>query len=397
MLEGHDIICFANDWDGDPLSKKHIALRLAEKNRVLWVNSTGNRNPTASVRDLRRAWKKLRQGFGGCRTVAKNIYVFSPLVIPFHGNRAARWINRRVLHWSMRRTCRKLGFQNPITWTFVPSSADVAGSLGEQLVIYHCVDEYSKFTGTDKAGILEMERRLMEKADLVVVSSTRLYETKRRYNPNTFLVTHGVDVTHFRDACRQEIAAPADCADLHGPVIGFFGLIADWVDLEVVRYLAASRPRLVAPADRRDSGGHIGPARVAKRPPAGKTNLSISSRLLQGLRCRHSAVRCQRTHAGGQPSEIARVPGGGAAGGGDAAAGGSEAQWPGADGTDARGFLEQIETQLNEGKRGPDPAVSALMERESWDEKVEELSEIIARLNGDGRRLVRIPPAKRAA
>ena len=45
MLEGNDIICFANDWDGDPLSKKHIALRLAQKNRVLWVNSTGNPQP----------------------------------------------------------------------------------------------------------------------------------------------------------------------------------------------------------------------------------------------------------------------------------------------------------------------------------------------------------------
>ena len=136
--------------------------------------------------------------FGGCRPVSKDISVFSPLVIPFHGNRAARWMNRRVLRWSMRRVCRKLGFQNPITWTFVPSSADVAGSLGERLVIYHCVDEYSKFTGTDETAILEMERCLMEKADMVVVSSSRLYETKHRYNPNTFLVTHGVDVDAFQ-------------------------------------------------------------------------------------------------------------------------------------------------------------------------------------------------------
>ena len=140
MLEGNDIICFANDWDGDPLSKKHIALRLARKNRVLWVNSTGNRNPTASVRDLRRVWKKLRQYFRGCRVVSRNISVFSPLVIPFHGNRAARWVNRRLLSWTLRRACRKLGFHDPITWTFVPSSADVAGSLGERLVIYHCVE-----------------------------------------------------------------------------------------------------------------------------------------------------------------------------------------------------------------------------------------------------------------
>jgi len=121
MLEGNDIICFSNDWDGDPLSKKHIALRLAKKNRVLWVNSTGNRNPTASVRDFRRVVKKLRQYCRGCRRVEKNIYVFTPLVIPFHGSRVARWMNRWMLAWSLRRACRKLRFQEPITWSFVPS------------------------------------------------------------------------------------------------------------------------------------------------------------------------------------------------------------------------------------------------------------------------------------
>src|SRR5262249_61662295 len=46
MIEGQDIIVFANDWTGDPLSKKHIVQRLAARNRILWVNSLGNRNPS---------------------------------------------------------------------------------------------------------------------------------------------------------------------------------------------------------------------------------------------------------------------------------------------------------------------------------------------------------------
>ena len=150
MIQGNDIICFCNDWDGDPLSKKQIVLRLARKNRIMWVNSTGTRNPTASVHDLRRAWKKLKDFLRGCRPVAENISLFCPLVIPFHGSRTARWLNRHLLLWSIRRTCRRLGFENPITLTFVPSSADVAGSLGERIVIYYCVDEYSEFTGTDQ-------------------------------------------------------------------------------------------------------------------------------------------------------------------------------------------------------------------------------------------------------
>ncbi len=397
MIEGNDIICFSNDWDGDPLSKKHIVLRLAQKNRVLWVNSTGNRNPTASVRDLRRAWKKLRQYFRGCRPVSRNISVVSPLVIPFHGNRAARWVNRRLLRWSLRCACRKLGFQKPITWTFVPSSADVAGSLGERLVIYHCVDEFSKFTGTDETAILEMERGLMEKADMVVVSSSRLYETKHRYNPNTFLVTHGVDVAHFRHACLAALAAPADCAALQHPVIGFFGLIADWVDLEVVRYLASSRPQwsllLIGEVQtdtsalRELSNVHLLGRRSYQSLPAycKAFDVAILPFVVNELTVAANPLKLREYLAAGLPVVATPLP---------------EVLKLNALVRMARTpaeFLNQIEALLAEGKRGPDPAVSVLMQRESWDQKVEELSGIITSLNGDGRSRSRPLPAGRVA
>src|SRR5579883_3181590 len=242
IIQGHDIICFANDWDSDPLSKKHVMVRLANRNRVLWVNSIGTRNPQASVRDLRRSFEKLKKFTAGCQHRGKNLFLFSPLAIPFHGNPVARWMNRYWLRWSLRRECRRLGFKNPITWTFLPTTADVAGELGEQMVIYHCVDEFSEFTGTDRAALLEMERRLIEKAHLVVVSSGPLLESKRKYNQNTFLVTHGVDVEHFRKACDPATKIPEDLASLKRPVIGFHGLIADWVDLELIRFLALERP-----------------------------------------------------------------------------------------------------------------------------------------------------------
>jgi glycosyltransferase involved in cell wall biosynthesis len=397
MIEGNDIICFANDWDAEPLSKKHIVLRLARKNRVLWVNSTGNRNPTVSVRDFQRAWKKVRQRLRGCFPVANNIFVFSPLVIPFHGNRVARWVNRWLLPWSLRRACRELGFRKPITWTFVPSSADVAGSLDERLVIYHCVDEFSKFTGADEAAILEMERGLMEKADMVVVSSSRLYETKSRYNPNTFLVTHGVDVAHFRDACRQEVSTPADCAGLKRPVIGFVGTVADWVDLEVVRHLAVSRPEwsflLVGDVQtdtsalRELSNVHLLGRRSYQSLPAYcKTfDVAILPFVVNELTVSANPLKLREYLAAGLPVVATPLP---------------EvlkldglvrlAQTP-------IEFLDQIEALLKEGRRGPDPAVSVLMERESWDRKVEELSGIIEGLNGNGPRRVRPIPARRVA
>src|SRR5262245_13464488 len=139
MIEGQDIICFSNDWDSDPLSKKHIMQRLAKHNRVLWINSIGNRKPTASVRDMKRIVKKLRDSSGGSKRVDDRIHVYSPIAIPSHGNRFARWINRKALKWTVKRVCRQLGFVDPVTWTFEPASADVVGSLGERALVYHCV------------------------------------------------------------------------------------------------------------------------------------------------------------------------------------------------------------------------------------------------------------------
>src|SRR6476620_7995266 len=101
MIEGKDIICFSNDWDSDPLSKKHIMVRLAKRNRVLWINSIGLRNPTATASDLKRVISKLKDFTRGHREVAPSIHVFSPVAIPFHSNAAARWLNRKVLEWSL--------------------------------------------------------------------------------------------------------------------------------------------------------------------------------------------------------------------------------------------------------------------------------------------------------
>ena len=242
MIAGRDIICFANDWDSDPLSKKHIMTRLARHNRVLWVDSIGVRNPTISAHDARRVLGKLRRWLRGCRHVQDNIWVLAPVVIPFHGSAVARAINRRLLASAVRRACRRLGFTELVTWSFVPSSSDVVGRLGERLIVYQCVDEYSEFSGTDKEAILHMERDLIQKSDLVIVSSERLLETKRRDNPATYLVTHGVEVSHFRSACEPGTVVPEPLRRLPAPVIGFFGLIADWVDLDLIRKMATERP-----------------------------------------------------------------------------------------------------------------------------------------------------------
>jgi glycosyltransferase involved in cell wall biosynthesis len=388
MLEDNDIIIFANDWGGDPLSKHQIALRLAERNRILWVNSMGNRNPTVSVHDMRRAWKKVCQFARGCQPVANNIFRFCPLVLPFHGNSAARWINRRLLSWSLRRACGKLGFRAPVTLTFVPNSVDVTGSLGERLVIYYCVDEYSQFTGANRAAVLDMERRLMEKADLVVVSASRLYDTKRASNRNTVLITHGVDVDHFRSACSEETPVPEDAAALPGPVIGFYGLIEDWVDLEVIRHMAVARPEwsfLMIGQVKTDTSAvsklanvHFTGRREYQSLPGycKKFDIAVLPFVVNELTLAANPLKVREYLAAGLPVVATPLP---------------EVQKLGnliCAATTPEEFLNQCDALLRAGRRGPDLAVSHLMDAESWEGKVEVLSELIRRLPGQVERSV---------
>jgi glycosyltransferase involved in cell wall biosynthesis len=69
-----------------------------------------------------------------------------------------------------------------------------------------------------------------------------LQEAKKGLNPNTILVSHGVDYEHFSKAVAHDLPAPADIADLPHPRLGFFGLIRDWVDLDLLAEVARRRP-----------------------------------------------------------------------------------------------------------------------------------------------------------
>jgi glycosyltransferase involved in cell wall biosynthesis len=237
------MLCFSHDWNGDPLSKTHLMRLLARDNRVLWVNSIGYRTPTASRRDLSRAVRKVLAAAAPLREPEPNLHVLSPLVIPAHGRPRIRAFNRWFLRQQVLRAMRKLGFARPINWVFNPAAALVAGSLGEELLIYYCVDEYAAFSGVEPGSLAAMERELLDRSDLVICSAARLLESKRQRHPRSVLVRHGVDWSHFRTALDPSVDVPPELAQLPGPIIGYFGLIAaDWVDVSLIQHVARRFP-----------------------------------------------------------------------------------------------------------------------------------------------------------
>lgn len=236
-LRGRDILCFSHDWTGDPLSKTHLMRVLSRENRILWINSLPNRMPTTSTKDLSRIVSKLKGFAEPIREAEPNIFVLNPLAIPAYGSRAIVDLNRRLLIRQVKQAMRRLGFEDVVNMVFNPAAGMVAGQLGESELIYYCVDEYTAFTGVSN-GLRAIEEDLFRRAGLVIVSAKKLYDSKKHLNRNTHIIRHGTDWEHFRKAIDGNLPAPTDIADLPRPVIGFHGLLADWVDYELIKKVA---------------------------------------------------------------------------------------------------------------------------------------------------------------
>ena len=127
-------------------------------------------------------------------------------------------------------------------WVFLPTAADMVRYLKPEKVIYYCVDEWSAFSFLDGKLMREMEERLLAQSNLVIVSAEALYASKSRLNPHTYLVPHGVDSEHFARARQPDTDIPIELKELPQPILGFWGLIHEWIDLDLLQYVAQVHP-----------------------------------------------------------------------------------------------------------------------------------------------------------
>jgi glycosyltransferase involved in cell wall biosynthesis len=243
MPSRENIICFAKDWNEDPTSNHHVMIEMARTHKVLWLNSVATRTPNLkSARDLRKIVNKLGAFFRGPEKIHDNLWVYTPIVLPFPHSAAARAVNRQILRATLRALRLALGMDEFQLWTFLPNVADYVGTLGESLVVYYVVDEWSMFSYIDTEKTVAAERELLSRADVVFAVCHALADNKRAQNPETHLSTHGVDHALFAKALDPATTVPADLAALPRPVIGFYGTLQDWVDLDLIAFLAERHP-----------------------------------------------------------------------------------------------------------------------------------------------------------
>lgn len=237
------IIAFAKDWHEDPTSNHHVLRELARTRRVLWLNSVGTRTPKlSSGRDLGKIRRKLGEFARGPVNVENDLWVFSPLVLPLPHSAVARALNARILRATIAGLRWRLGLRDFDLWTFLPNVADYVGTLGERRSVYYCVDEWSLFSYLDEAETRRAEAALLRKVDACFAINHALAESKRAVCANTHVSPHGVDHAQFARALDPALPLPAEVAALPRPIIGFYGTIQDWVDLELVAAVARRHP-----------------------------------------------------------------------------------------------------------------------------------------------------------
>ncbi|MDD5423074.1 MAG: glycosyltransferase, partial [Candidatus Omnitrophica bacterium] len=257
MLKGEDIICISSiDWDFIWQGHQEIMTRFARGgNRVFFIENTGVRVPT--LKDIPRIKSRLknwRKGIGGIRKIEDNLYVYSPLVLPFPYSRVARLLNKMIILAAITKWLKAMRVKAPIIWTFLPTglALDIMKEVDHKLLVYYCIDSFVSSSSAARK-ISHTEHLVIEKADLVFVTSMELRRHCSQYNGNVHNFPFGVNLENF-EAVRNDpgTKTPADMPPAKGRVIGYIGGIHKWIDFDLLAFLAEKNPGdafvLVGPA-----------------------------------------------------------------------------------------------------------------------------------------------------
>ena len=155
-------------------------------------------------------------------------------------------------------------FEDPVQWFYDPMAVTAfAGHLDERALVYDCMDQLSQFKGAPPE-LVRRERELLAVADVVFAGGPKMWVDKREHNANCFSYGCGVDVNHFGRARQETTEIPADVRNFSGPVLGYFGVVDERIDYDLLAGLADHDPEwnvvIVGPTTKVD------PAMFPKRP-----------------------------------------------------------------------------------------------------------------------------------
>lgn len=204
----YDLIVFCHlRWDFVYQRPQHIISRLAQDYKILFVEEP------IKTSDLGHSLKVLNP----------NLHVFRPNIstIDELPETLAKHLQTTEI---------------PIAWFYSPSFYGILDKFKVGTVIYDCMDELSLFLGAP-ASLIHQEQILLDKSDIVFTGGRSLFEAKKPKHSNVHCFPSSVDFDHFARA-KNGLIVPIDIAAIHHPIVGYFGVIDERLDLKLIEETA---------------------------------------------------------------------------------------------------------------------------------------------------------------
>jgi glycosyltransferase involved in cell wall biosynthesis len=156
----------------------------------------------------------------------------------------AKWVDAQRLQLLCAALDKELGgkFEHAVQWFYDPMAAPIfLNRVGEVANVYDCMDQLSQFKFAPPE-LARRERVLLHAADVVFTGGRKMWEDKIQYNDNCHFYGCGVDVAHFSAALEKSTRVPRDLALLKRPTLGYFGVVDERLDYDLIEQLADANP-----------------------------------------------------------------------------------------------------------------------------------------------------------
>jgi UDP-galactopyranose mutase len=219
---GKDLVCFSHlRWDFVYQRPQHLMSRFGKHRRVFFIEEPIRHDGVPSW-----LFSSVEEGVVRC--------------VPKLPEKADRSKDGELIRQLMKDFAERWDCRECVQWFYTPMMLGWADGLEASAVVYDCMDELSKFRFAP-TELVELERRLFRKADLVFTGGHSLYEAKREQHRSVHEFPSSIEASHFRQALfdREDMA---EQSELSRPRIGYAGVIDERIDLELLAGAANLRP-----------------------------------------------------------------------------------------------------------------------------------------------------------
>lgn len=225
MTHDEPLLVFSHlRWDFVFQRPQHLMSRFAKRRRVIFFEEPGHATSGDSYLEMSLP----QPGVLVCRPhTPSDKPGFHDQQIPYLQELVQKLVSRE-------------GLSDYALWFYTPMALPLIQSLEPRAIIYDCMDELSAFANAP-LQMLQREAALLKAADIVFTGGPSLYRAKKDRHSNAHCFSSSVDAQHFGSA-RGAVDEPADQYGIAHPRLGFFGVIDERIDLDLLAKLADERP-----------------------------------------------------------------------------------------------------------------------------------------------------------